>query len=84
MSDIRLKTSKLFATQLGISRTLRKKGFENIIGKRENAGNQHFLFCQQYYLPFRLNIPLFQQHLISRLQSLSIWVSVQLCRLAGS
>ena len=30
---------------------LRKKPFENIVGKGENAGNQHFLLCPQCFLP---------------------------------
>ena len=25
------------------------KAFENIVGKEENAGNQHFLLCPQYF-----------------------------------
>ena len=29
-----------------------KEGFENIMGKRENAGNQHFLLFPQCFLPF--------------------------------
>ena len=29
-----------------------KEGFENIVGKGENAGNQHFLLFPQYFLPF--------------------------------
>ena len=32
--------------------TLRKKSFENIVGKGENAGNQHFLFFPQYFQPY--------------------------------
>ena len=26
--------------------------FENIVGKGENAGNQHFLHFPQYFLPY--------------------------------
>ena len=29
--------------------TLGKKAFENIAGKRENAGNQHFLFFPKMF-----------------------------------
>ena len=29
---------------------LEKKPFENIVGKEENAGNQHFLLFQHYFL----------------------------------
>ena len=32
-------------------RTFRKKPLENIVGKGENAGNQHFLLFQQGFLP---------------------------------
>ena len=31
---------------------LKKKPFENIVGKEENAGNQHFLLFLQCFLPF--------------------------------
>ena len=30
--------------------TLRKRPFKNIVGKRENAGNQHFLLFPQCFL----------------------------------
>ena len=29
--------------------------FENIVGKEENAGNQHFLLFPQRFLPFKDN-----------------------------
>ena len=32
--------------------TLRRKAFENILGKGESAGNQHFLLFPQCFLPF--------------------------------
>ena len=38
--------------------TLRKKPFENIVGKGENAGKQHFLLCQQCFLPIP-NLPIY-------------------------
>ena len=31
--------------------TLKKEPFENIVGKGENAGTQHFLLFPQYFLP---------------------------------
>ena len=31
--------------------TLKKKAFENIVGKGENAGDQHFLLFPQCFLP---------------------------------
>ena len=30
-----------------------KKPFENIVEKRENAGNQHFLLFPQCFLPYQ-------------------------------
>ena len=43
---------KLFTTQSRLLMTLLKEPFENIVGKGENAGNQHFLLCPQCFLPF--------------------------------
>ena len=41
----------LFTTQSGVITTLDKKALENIVGKGENAGNQHFLhFLQGFQL----------------------------------
>ena len=36
-----------------------KKPFENIVGKGENAGNQHFLLFQQSFLSFPKQISIF-------------------------
>ena len=33
--------------------TLKKKHFENVVGKGENAGNQYFLLFPQYFLPYQ-------------------------------
>ena len=41
------------------TRYLTKKSFENIVGKRENAGNQHFLLFSQCFLPFPKQISIF-------------------------
>ena len=35
------------------------KPFENIVGTGENAGHQHFLLFQQYFLPFIKQISFF-------------------------
>ena len=43
---------KLFPTQSWLFMALYKKPFENIVGKGENAGNQHFLLSQQCFPPF--------------------------------
>ena len=40
--------------------TLIRKTFENIVGKRENAGNQHFLFFPQCFLPFHKQTSIFE------------------------
>ena len=36
--------------------TLRKKAFENIVEKGENAGNQHFLLFLQCFLPSHITL----------------------------
>ena len=50
--------------------SLKKKPFENIVGKGENAGNQHFLLFLQCFLLFPKQISIFQSHLFCRLQML--------------
>ena len=49
---------------------LEKEAFENIAGKGENAGNQHFLLFPQCFLPFPKQSSIFQSNLICRLQML--------------
>ena len=49
---------------------------ENIVGKGENAGNQHFLLFPQCFLPFRKEISKFQSCLFCRLHMVSICVSL--------
>ena len=46
---------------------------ENIVGKGENAGSQHFLLLIQCFLPMTERISVFKLHLFCRLQMLSIW-----------
>ena len=36
---------------------MEKEPFENIVGKGENAGNQHFLHFPQSFLPYKTNLP---------------------------
>ena len=55
--------------------------FENIVGKEENAGNQYFLLFPQCFLPFQIQKSYLYQHLICRLQMLSIWSSQENYRL---
>ena len=45
--------------------TLTKKPFENIVGKGENAGNQHFLLFPQFFLLIRRRVSVFCLHLSS-------------------
>ena len=43
---------KPFTTQSWILKTIGNKALENIVGKGENAGNQHFLLFP-HFLPFQ-------------------------------
>ena len=40
----------------------RKKNSENIVGKGENAGNQHFLLFPQCFLAYQRKIASFEPH----------------------
>ena len=42
--------------------TLRKKAFENIVGKEENAGYRHFLLFPECFLPFPSQIRIFDSY----------------------
>ena len=61
-----------FTAQSRLLTTLGKKPFENIVGKGENAGNQHFLLFQQRFLLHQRKIAPFQHHSNCRLQMLRI------------
>ena len=61
--------------------TPRKRAFENIVGKEENAGNKHFLPFSQCFLPYQRHKSSFEQHINCRLQMLSIWTSLKFCQL---
>ena len=67
----------LFTMQSRLLTTPREKTFENIVGKGENAGNQHFLLFPQCFLSFPNQISIFDLHLICSLQMLSIWTSLK-------
>ena len=47
---LHVKVHLLFNTQSQLLTTLGKIAFENIVEKRENAGNQHFLLYPQCFL----------------------------------
>ena len=58
---------KPFTTQSQLLTTLKKNPFENIVGKGENAGNQHFLLFPQCLLPIPRRISDFNLHSFCRL-----------------
>ena len=55
-------TLKLFTTQLRLLTTLSKEVFENILGKGENAGNQHFLLFPKCFLAYQRHESPFKQN----------------------
>ena len=69
------------ATLSRLLTTLKHKAFENIAGKGENAGNQHFLLFLQCFIPVPNQISIFHLYLFCCLQILSIWTSLRFCRL---
>ena len=62
-------TKKPFTTQSRLLTPLKKKAFENIVGKGENAGNQHFLLFPQCFLFFPTQILIFESGLFCCLQN---------------
>ena len=50
-------------TQAGLLMTFRRKPFENIVGKGENAGNRHFLLFPQCFLAYCKQISMFKYDL---------------------
>ena len=61
-----------------------KEAFENIVGKGENAGNQHFLLLPQCFLPIPKRISVYKLHLFCCLQMLSIWTCLKICSVVKS
>ena len=62
-------------TQSRLLVTLKKKPFENNVGKGENACNQNFLLFPQCFLPIPKRISVVRLHSFCRLQMCSIWTS---------
>ena len=63
--------SLVYTTQSRLLLTLNKKSLEKIVGKGENAGDQHFLLFPQCFLPSFPNlISLFHSLLFCHLQIL--------------
>ena len=58
-----------------------KEALENIVGKGENAGNQHFLLFPQCFLLYKRQTLSFMFPLFCHLQMLSIWTRSNFCRL---
>ena len=71
-----LTLNLLFTTQSRLLMTLYEMLFENIVGKGENAGNQHFLLFPQCFISFSIQISFSKSHLFCCLQMLSIWKSL--------
>ena len=71
----------LFTTQSRLLTTIDKKAKENTMGKGENAGNHHFLLFPQCFLLYLGQKSSFWQGLFCRLEMLSIWSRLKLCRL---
>ena len=69
--------------KIPIFNTLTKRPIGNIVGKGENAGNQHFLRFLQCFLLCQTHKS-FQQHSYCRLQMLSIRTSLKFCHLVNT
>ena len=53
ITEILLKSALNAIQSITDLTTIKKKGFENIVGKGENAGRQHFLFFTHCFLPLK-------------------------------
>ena len=60
------------------------KPIENIVGKGENVGNQHFLPFSQCFLSIPKRISVVKLHSFRHLQMLSTWTSLKICSLVES
>ena len=64
--------------------SLNEKSFEKIVGKGENAGNQHFLFFPQCFLPLpKTSIEFLFKCIMSSANALNLDQS-KICRLVKS
>ena len=64
--------------------TPKKQAFENIVGKGENAINQHFLLFPQCFLLLPGQTSIFESELFCRLQMFRILTSLKFCHLVKS
>ena len=60
-----LPSYELFTTQSQVLTNPRKKPFENIVGKGENGGNQHFLLFPHCLLSYQKQKSFFELCLIA-------------------
>ena len=58
--------------------------FLTIVGKGENASDQHFLLFPPCFLPISTRISVFKLYLFCHLQMFSIWISLNFFRLVKS
>ena len=62
-----------------------KKPLENIVGKGENAGYQHFVLFPQFFLLFPKQVSISHSHIFfCLLQMPLIWTSLKFCCLVKS
>ena len=79
-----LTFGEIFTRQSRLLTSLRNKPFEIIVGKGENAVNQHFLLLPQCFLPYQEQILTFWSHLCCPRQMLLIWMGMKFCCLVKS
>ena len=68
-------------TQSQLLMTLKKMPYEKNVGKRENAGTQHFLLFPPSFLTSQNKFNFFKSHLFYCLQTLSLLTSPKFRRL---
>ena len=67
-----LRIFELFSAQFRLLTTMKNKTFENIVGKGENAGNQHYLLFPQFLIPYKRQSKTFERHLLCRCKCFKI------------
>ena len=69
----------IYPTQLQLLTSLKERTFENIVGKVENAGKQHFIFPR--FLPYHSQKSSFELHSFFSSANASNCSSQKFCRL---
>ena len=72
-------TPKLLTTRSQVLTSLKGKAYENIMGKGENADNQHFLLFLQCFQPSSRLSSTFDKYLFCCVQMLSILIGLKFC-----